>query len=185
MSTPWHRLCGYEGMSEREIRQFEKLRNAIRAHDLQQVQRLLDSGIDPRTQAHRLLRDACDPMNPHQYEMVKLLLERGVDPNAQDPFSLRLALFGNEQAQQLAMECQWHPILATLPTGSVELIQLLLEHGANVHFPEDHFALPYALAEYHNPETALLKLQLLLRAGLSRDIPVLSEIAKEHPWVFQ
>ena len=185
MSTPWHRLCGYEGMSEREIRQFEKLRNAIRAHDLQQVQRLLDSGIDPRTQAHRLLRDACDPMNPHQYEMVKLLLERGVDPNAQDPFSLRLALFGNEQAQQLAMECQWHPILATLPTGSVELIRLLLEHGADVYGLREHFWMSYGLAERHNPETARQKLQLLLRAGLPRDIPEVQEVIKEHPWVLE
>jgi len=65
----------------------------------------------------------------------------------------------------------------------VEVVRLLLDHGADVSCLKERFRTVYGLANLHDPETARQKLQLLIRAGLPRDIPLVQEVIKEHPWV--
>jgi len=163
----------------------DKLEQAITETNLQKVRLLLAKGKLVQCLSNLLLVAAVSPLNPHAYEMVKLLLEHGADPNAQAPAFEYLSRHGSDIAKQTMKQLHWPALEVAVLAGSVEVVRLLLDHGADVSCLKERFRTVYGIANLHDPETARQKLQLLLRAGLPRDIPVVQETIKEHPWVLE
>jgi len=156
-----------------------RLLKAITMGTVEDIEALIDQGGDLRAlPGHGLLqaisrnpvgpyeiapgRTVMAPNKRYRLEVLRCLLERGADPKS-------------------------IPLTEACLRGDADVVKLLLDHGAVAN---DRAAMDYILERLPHSTGArqvdwLQKLQLLLHAGAPTDIPVLSEIAKEHPWVFQ
>jgi ankyrin repeat protein len=135
------RLCAAD------TRAVEPLFQAIQKSDTSAVKQLLDHGVDANA------RDADDTpvlMDAVLYadaSCVKLLLDRGADPNAADKAGatalmwavpdiakIKLLVAAGANANASSKNLGRTPLLiaASYP-GSVSVLQLLLDHGANIH----------------------------------------------------
>jgi len=156
-----------------------ELIDAIVKSTVDDIEALIAQGADPRKlPSHGLLQAICrSPVGPYEIapgrtvmapnsryrlEVLKCLLEHGADPNA-------------------------IPLAEACMHGDADVVKLLLDHGANAN---DRVAMDRILERLPHSTGArqvdwLQKLQLLLRAGLPRDIPAVQQVLREHPWVFQ
>ena len=83
--------------------------------------------------------------------LVRSLLDRGADPNAQcDDYGV--------------IELNWTPLLVASEKGGVEIVRVLLEHGAGVHYRDNFDTSPLHIALRHNSESSDLS-RLLLDHG--------------------
>lgn len=114
-----------------------------------------------------------------EFQIVKVLLDAGMDPNEPS------ILWGNSEL----------PIHAAAQIGNIDILQVLLEHGANVNaqaeedgFSAIHFAagsghhdaLRFLLVDHHaNPEVRLFNGSLALHSAASQGYPKCIEVCLE------
>lgn len=160
---------GYGGDAPDEMLLFE----AVERGDLESIQRLLEKGVSP---------DAMDPTNDTplmtavregQIEAARLLLERGawVDSvDVDDRFStLTLAVVRNDAPMvrlllshgaqtQVLDEYGFTPLGRAVEGGRVEIVRMLVDHGANPHGAgEPSGQRPTQLARRHREVGRLLE----------------------------
>lgn len=111
-------------------------------------------------------------LNPNQtlndatgLDIVTLLLERGADPNAQ-------LFFRPAKQRGPAFSRGTTPLIAAAGNGDVDVIKLLLAHGARANLPQADRQTPVSvLAGASAPQAALVEgLKLLVAAGAELDI---------------
>jgi len=125
----------------------EPLFQAIQKGDTASVKRLLDHGISANTQDGEGLPALMAATLYASADCVKLLLDRGANPNARnavgatplmwavpDIAKVKLLIAAGADVNARSTNLQRTPLLiaATYP-GSVEVLKLLLEHGADIH----------------------------------------------------
>jgi len=125
----------------------EYLFQAIQNGDTAVVKRLLNQGIDANAQDAEGTPALMSAVLYDGADCVKLLLERGANPNARnaagatplhwavpDAAKVKLLLAAGADANAKSTNLQRTPLLiaASYP-GSMDVLRLLLEHGADIH----------------------------------------------------
>ena len=110
-------------------------------------------------------------------EKVRELLEKGVDPNKTDVIPSYFWIFLESAARR--------PLTVACETGNLEIVRLLIEHGATAEYDElTTDPLPRALINYHPDDMEIIKLLLENGATLEKrhGITPVVEAARMYPY---
>jgi ankyrin repeat protein len=142
-------LYQYMGIEERKDYEKPAIVEFARDNNLVEVQKLLDSGIYPNTQDRRGWSPLMWATVKKNLAVVKLLLEYGADPNLVNylgrsaimyaskygSYEIAKALIENGAILNPTIKLNNRPPLSEAASrGYLEVVRLLVEHGANVMY---------------------------------------------------
>jgi ankyrin repeat protein len=178
-----------ENMTKEEIEEFKELNKPhkfIRENNLEQLQILIDNGLDINkidSKGQILLGTA---IVFHNLEAVKLLIENGADVNLTTnnlPLITLALIYGDIELFRLLIENgvdvnavgNNRPIiLHALMYGYNEVVELLVENGAEIEFPNSNTTLLEQALLYSNDEI----IELCIKKGSKFPQHILFDVAK-------
>ena len=118
---------GAEKLLAEKMRREEMIYDSVRSGDIEEVDRLLSSGVDPncKTFRTRIVGKYPTPLYQAAYlghkDIVRSLIGAGADPNIPD---------------EIHMNCT--PLQLVAARGYTQLVKLLLDAGADPHHTDKH-----------------------------------------------
>lgn len=182
-------LIGY-GILDTKMEQQNNLGYAVACYDFEETERLLEKGVNPdckldskeaatngeRTLLASIIEDNSDSLKEHSEEdkirMAKLLIEHGADINYVSYYHekgiKRHTRYDESDYYNVSDTCGYTPLMFAVRTGDFELVQILVEQGADVNVVDYcGFNVIATIADNLNDEQGEEMLQYLLNAGAS------------------